>query len=727
MTNVLNASMDTESLFLHAFKHAAIGMAIVALDGSFREVNPSMCRLTGYSERELLTMSFLDITHPDDAGYGERMRAKLVEGVQESYEKEKRYIRKDGVHIWVQLSVSVVRGEDGEARYFVTQLQDISHRKRAEHLLHTHLEKYKSLFEENPDLVYAVSLDGEITSINASVERLTGYSAEEWSGCMPVPLAEGMRQALHLANEGFVTPIRLEADIPHKNGGIVHLDATYVPILVDGEPVGVYGIAKDVTKQAELVRQLQDSERKYRLLAEHSLDTIARVNPFGVFTYVTPSSVSLLGYEPEELVDASVVDLIHPDDIPALHEEFRRNGSKTERRSVFRARTKAGDYVWIEARTKNVRSERSGRTIEFITVLRDVTERVQAEHELAASEERYRLLVEHSPDAILVSVDLRFVYVNETAVELFGAESKEQLLRIDPLTLVHPDYLEHGLERRRLVDEGRRVAELAESKYVRLDGSVIDVEVKSIPTLFGGAPAVHTILQDVTDRKQTQELMQLSGKLTAAGQLAAGIAHEIRNPLTSLKGFLRLIQRGAHDKPMYFRIMDEELHRVETILEELLLLAKPNVATMAEVPMGAVLGGVVSLLETQARLKNIEFAVRLPEEPMLVHGDKNHLKQVFINAVKNAVEAMPDGGRIAIEAEAADGNAEIRVTDEGIGIPPEHLALIGRPFFTTKEYGSGLGLNVSFTIVKQHGGTIHLESEPGQGTTLTVRLPLAPG
>ncbi len=718
--------LETDSLYQHAFLRAKIGMAVVALNGKFQKVNPSLCRLTGYSEAELLTMTFLDITHPDDAGVGELLRAKLIEGTLDDYQNEKRYIRKDGVHVWVQMNVTVVRDEAGEPQVFVTQMQDISARKRAEHVLQRHMQQYKSLFDNHPDIVYAVSMDGELISMNDSCERITGYKAAEWRADFPPLLEEDIRNALGHANEGSLDTYRIETTVPHKDGSTVHLHVTHAPIIVDGEAVGIYGIAKDITKQTKLFRQLKESERKYRLLAENSLDVIARFNAFGVFTYVSPSSSAVLGFAPEELIGREGISFVHPEDVQRLEERYAGQGAHPdERMSTFRFRMKSGQYVWIESRTKSFRGRLSGKVTEHLSLLRDVTERETERMRLREAEEQYRSIVEHSPDAIFISVDGRFAYVNETAVELLGARDKAQLYETDPFTLIHPDYRPAAEERRRIVLEDKRVAEQTQSIYFRLDGRAIDVEVKSIPSFYNNTEAVHTIIRDITERKKTQELHQQSEKLSAAGQLAAGIAHEIRNPLTSLKGFLHLMQSGKASKPHYYRIMNDELTRVETILNELLLLAKPHSTVMDERDAATILRSVVGLLETQANLRGVELTLRLPEAPLTIVGDDNQLKQVFINFVKNAIEAMPDGGAIDIRADAKDGTATIAFADQGHGIPEDKLSLIGRPFFTTKEYGTGLGLSVSYRIIEAHRGAIRVESVVGRGTTFTVTLPLA--
>ncbi len=719
--------LETDTLYEHAFLRAKIGMAVVALNGRFQKVNPSLCKLTGYSEAELLTMTFLDITHPDDARTGELLRAKLIEGTLDDYQNEKRYIRKDGVHVWVQMNVTVVRDGAGEPQVYVTQMQDISARKRAEHVLQRHMQQYKSLFDNHPDIVYAVSMDGELTSMNDSVERITGFTAAEWRADFPPLLEEDIRYVLSHANEGSLDTYRIETTVPHKDGGTVHLSVTHAPIIVDGEAVGIYGIAKDITKQTKLFRQLKESERNYRMLAENSLDVIARFNAFGVFTYVSPSSSAVLGYAPEELIGVEGMSLVHPEDVPKLEARYTDpDFYPDERKATYRYRTKSGEYVWIESRTKSFRGRLSGKVTEHLSLLRDVTERESERMRLREAEEQYRSIVEHSPDAILITANGRFAYVNETAVALLGAKDKSQLYGIDPFSIVHPDYRSAAVLRRKLVLEDKRVAEQTQSVYYRFDGRTIDVEVKSIPSFYHNTEAVHTIIRDITERKKTEELMQQSEKLSAAGQLAAGIAHEIRNPLTSLKGFLRLMERRGVSKPQYYRIMNEELTRVETILSELLLLAKPNSTVMDRRDVTTILRSVVGLLETQANLRNVEFTLRLPEAPLEIVGDENQLKQVFINFVKNAIEAMPDGGAIHIGAAAENGEAVLRFADQGHGIPEEKLPLVGRPFFTTKEYGTGLGLSVSYRIIEAHQGRIDVDSVVGRGTAFTVFLPLAP-
>lgn len=216
-------------------------------------------------------------------------------------------------------------------------------------------------------------------------------------------------------------------------------------------------------------------------------------------------------------------------------------------------------------------------------------------------------------------------------------------------------------------------------------------------------------------------------KLSMAGMLAAGIAHEIRNPLTSLRGFLQLTADKA--KPEYTAIMLSEVDRINEIVTELLELAKPKETAFEERDLPTLLEQTVTLLEAQANLSNVTLAMEpsaseLP--PIIVTCEENKLKQVFINLIKNAVEASAGGGAIRIAVRESDGQAVIEVADTGSGLPSEDLEQLGQPFYTTKEHGSGLGLMVCRRIVQDHGGTMAFRSEAGEGTVVTVRLPCNP-
>lgn len=214
-----------------------------------------------------------------------------------------------------------------------------------------------------------------------------------------------------------------------------------------------------------------------------------------------------------------------------------------------------------------------------------------------------------------------------------------------------------------------------------------------------------------------------SEKLSIAGQLAAGIAHEIRNPLTSIKGFLQIMQPDISNHSQYFHIIFSELNRIEMILSELLMLAKPQETKFTKTDLVTLLNDVAILLETQGNMNNVSILQEHSFTELHINCDENQLKQVFINLFKNAIDAMPKGGKVKVLTEKINQSVKIIVKDEGEGIPPEFLERIGEPFLTTKEKGNGLGLMITYKIIENHSGNMYVESEVGKGSIFTIILP----
>ncbi|WP_223069310.1 PAS domain S-box protein [Paenibacillus caui] len=266
-----------------------------------------------------------------------------------------------------------------------------------------------------------------------------------------------------------------------------------------------------------------------------------------------------------------------------------------------------------------------------------------------------------------------------------------------------------------------------ETVRLRKDGSEVVVSISQSPIFNkkGKIIAFVTISRDMTERNKIEELLRRSEKLTTVGQLAAGVAHEIRNPLTTLRGFLQLQQQTETLNPQHVDIMMAELDRINLIVSEFLILAKPQANFFQNKDIRYILGDVVSLLDSQAHLYGIQFVMDFAKEPIIVHCEENQLKQVFINVLKNAMEAMPKGGGIGLKIMKEDNQALIGIIDEGEGIPDETLPKLGEPFFTSKETGTGLGLMVSQRIIEAHKGTISINSMMGWGTMVTITLPMA--
>ncbi|MEI4828322.1 ATP-binding protein [Bacillus sp. FJAT-53711] len=248
-------------------------------------------------------------------------------------------------------------------------------------------------------------------------------------------------------------------------------------------------------------------------------------------------------------------------------------------------------------------------------------------------------------------------------------------------------------------------------------------EARCLPLL---ADKVMVIVRDITEKQKTAELLNKSDTLAAVGQLAAGVAHEVRNPLTVIKGFIQLLQTRDRRDIEYFQLMISEIERIESIIHEFLSIAKPEINSFERKNLCFVLENVVSLINTKAIMTNIHIECQTYPDFLYIDCCENQLKQVFINILQNSIEAMPNGGEIIITAKKMNDNeVVICISDEGIGIPEERIIKLGEPFYSTKEKGTGLGLMISYKIIESHQGRIHITSKVGIGTSVEIYLPIS--
>ncbi|QRG67044.1 sensor histidine kinase [Brevibacillus choshinensis] len=235
-------------------------------------------------------------------------------------------------------------------------------------------------------------------------------------------------------------------------------------------------------------------------------------------------------------------------------------------------------------------------------------------------------------------------------------------------------------------------------------------------------------LLDITEQEQVQEYLNQSEKLAMVGQLAAGAAHEIRNPLAVIYGFIQLLQQQLSDQEQqrhYLPLILQEIERVNQIVTELLMLSKPSMPNYRNVRLADVFHSILPLMKAEALLHGIEIIDRCDSDTR-IHVDVEQLKQILLNLMKNSVEAMKEGGILTVESRLDEKYVHLHVRDTGEGISPEYLVRIFDPFFSLKEEGTGLGLPISRRMVENHGGDIQVNSKLGEGTEIIISLPLQP-
>lgn len=349
----------------------------------------------------------------------------------------------------------------------------------------------------------------------------------------------------------------------------------------------------------------------------------------------------------------------------------------------------------------------------------------QSAEELRSTKEYLESFVNQTSDAIHVA-DLQgnAIQVNQAFETMYGWSEEEALG--NPVPEVPEDRKQEFEAKLSLVLHGDSVAYF-ETVRMNKDGQLLDISITISPIRNeqGQIIAVASISRNITMRKQTEEVLRRSEKLSLVGQLAAGVAHEIRNPLTTLRGFVQLQKKKGACTPYHLDIMLSELDRINFIVGEFLVLAKPQISRFEPVDLRDIIQDIVLLIDSQAHMTDVRIETRFDSDLPLLTCEPNQLKQVLVNIMKNGMEAMAEGGTLTVELSAHEADSLIiRITDQGCGIPDDELPRLGEPFFTRKESGNGLGLMVSQQIIANHNGSMQIRSQVNVGTCVEIRLPL---
>ncbi len=430
------------------------------------------------------------------------------------------------------------------------------------------------------------------------------------------------------------------------------------------------------------------------------------------FTYINEEATRLLFRSRENLIGKNVWDEF-PEAIDLPFYEYYHKATKQQVSVKFDAYFPPLK-TWFEVRAY---PSPNGLTVYFL----DVTEEKKATSE---RNQHYKSLFDQNPDAVF-SFDLEGNYLSvNSAMEQMLGYSEEEFLQLSFLPLVVEEDLDKTVEFYNKAVKG--ITQNYETKARHKDGHIVYVSVTNMPIIVDNEiVGVYGIAKDITEQKITEQRIVNSEKLTAVGQLSASIAHEIRNPLTALKGFLQIMRSSSGSiEESYLEIMADEIARIEIITGELLMAAKPQAHQFHLEDIQEIIKDVVTLLSSQALINNVEIDLDSEQLP-IVYCVGNQLKQVFINLIKNAIESMPTGGKIMVELKVKNKNEIlIEINDQGCGIPESLLRNIGIPFYTTKHKGTGLGMMTSFKIIESHKGCMEISSKEGIGTNVQISLPI---
>ncbi|WP_198509055.1 PAS domain-containing sensor histidine kinase [Bacillus sp. FJAT-44742] len=700
------------------------GDSIVVLDreGIVHYASPSNASILGYPIHEYIGKNALHYIHPEDLPLAEK---KLEEGLRrkKEFSLEVRYLREDHSYIDISLKAKPVLSQDNQVHRIVVIGRDITEKKEAKRRLEESKQRYQSLFDHNPYPVLTLSLTGEVLTVNQSLESFLGYQKEELIGTYEKFIHPDYltytKEYFKRATDG--TSQAYETLGIHKKGHKIWFKVTNIPVKVKGKVVAVFGVMEDITEKKKAQKRVKDREEQLQALINSLPEFVLFKDKKGNLIEMNDSARALLGMEGKDpLCYSSVVpsynlSLIHS--YERDEEAWKEPGGIQYEQKICHPDGQAKVYEIVKA----PQFDKKGARKYLVTIGRDITTRKEMEGELQETQEQLWALYNDSADPIsLLSLDGNILKANPAFYDLYGYRSSPESINVfHDLT---PEEIREETEN--VICRAKRGEQVIDYETVRKrnDGALIDVSLTYSPIRDrnGKISGISAITRDIRDRKKTEDLLRRSEKLSVLGQLAAAVAHEVRNPLTTVKGFTQFLQ----DKSEYTGLMLSELDRIEVIINEFLTLAKPQAVTFKEEDIGEVIKNVLSLINTQAALNDIEIKTYLEAKKLPIYCDSNQIKQVLLNILKNALEAMPCGGILVVKTREISSYCQIEVIDEGVGIAPERIKKLGEPFYSNKEKGTGLGLMVCYKIIEEHQGTITIESEEGVGTTVKMSLPI---
>ncbi|MEM2118225.1 MAG: PAS domain S-box protein [Candidatus Bathyarchaeia archaeon] len=744
-----------EQAFRSLVENAFVGIAISDLRGRLKYVNKALADLLGYSVFELLNQPFKNFIHPADRGKVMRLFLRIIVLRREPGHLEFRAVRKDGsvLDLWSKPSRFIV---NGKTMGFQAIIVDITELKKMEKKLREANRKLEMLLETAMEGITIADANDNLSFVNKAFAEMLGYKQEELIGTNLRKLVdeegfEKIRKETESRKRGATS--RYEIKLYCKNGDPRFVQVSASPFWnEDGNFAGTLGIIMDVTERKLMEEKLRESEEKFRGMAERSFDAIALVDLEGKITYASPSVGKVLGYPQSEVIGKSFLEYFPSDSLSTASQLFAdlMQGKSFEGLQLGLPR-RDGTIAIVEFNVAPIIM--NGKITGIQAVFRDITERKKMEEKLRESEERLSSLIEYAPDAIYINDLNGKILEGNKQAEILTGYKKEELIGKSILEagLLPEQYVSKAIEAIQKNLCGQRTGP-DEFELIRKDGSRVFVEISTIPVKIGQRIEILGIARDITERKQMQKKLEeysqqletlveqrtrqlkeahekliKSERLAAIGEVAAMVGHDLRNPLTGIKGATYYLktklssQMDAKTREM-LELIEADIEYANKIITDLLEYSREVHLELTETNPKTIMTETLRLIKAP---ENIQIINQTEPEPK-VKIDIEKMTRVFHNLITNAIDAMPNGGKLTIASHKTDGNVEFIFKDTGIGMTKETMEKIFVPFFTTKAKGMGLGLPICKQIVEAHGGKISVESVVGEGTTFTLTLPREP-
>ena len=704
--------------------------------------NTMATELTGYTKEGLLGMDFRRLLKEQDVGYLSQMHSEV--GVDESRRvcTEMEMIKENGEKRDAEVCIAIERMEDGGVRTYA-YLRDITEKKRMEREVREANRRFEKIAELGEDGILVFDEGSRIEFANQRAAEIIGLSKDQILGREFFSLI-GKRDEEFLGEvvkrgEGIGEKVCTEIGLRTPGGEVKATEVCIAPARSDDGRLTTYAYLHDITERKRFEKEVRESEEKYRNLFErvrHGLFISARE---GQFIDCNAALVEMLGYgDKNEFLSIDIArDLyVDPEDRKTFQRRIERHGFVKD----FEVEFKKKDGQKITALlTAHLKRDETGMIIGYEGLNIDISDRKRMEKDLKEANEFLMNLIEDSVDAIIVTnMKGDILIFNRGAENILGYKAEEVVGKMNIRSIYTPGLAEEVMKKMRSPEYGGvgKVTSLPIS-HRRKDGELIegDLSASLIYDSEGKQVASVGIFKDLRERlkmerelRETQQALLQSEKLAAMGRLTSQIAHELNNPIYGIMNTLELLKTEIPPESKRRKILEmalSETQRLAEMLRNMLSFSKPEEEARKEIDVNELVEGILLMMEKQMKEASVRLETYFEAGLPKVTASMNQMRQVLLNMFKNAKEAMPKGGTLAIRTEKRDNDVCIHVQDTGVGIPETVRNKIFEAFFTTKQKvkGVGLGLSVCYGIVKDHGGDIKVESDEGKGSTFTISLP----
>lgn len=734
------------------------GISIVDPEENLIFLNQAFADMSGYKKDELIGVNLRKLVSEEDFKKIRRQTHIRRRGKVSRYELV--LYRKDGQPRNVIASVAPLWNDDGSLAGCLGIIMDITELKKAEEKLRKQKEKYKKYCDVVGNIIVALDSNGKITFLNKKGYEILGYKEGQLIGknwfetCLPEESREKVKKVFKKCMQGKLKMVEhYENPVITKNGE-KRIISWHNTVLTDdkGKIVGTLSSGEDITERVQMEKALRESEEKFRVITTAAKDAIIVINDEGRITYWNPAAERMFGYTKEEVLGKKMYKIIIP---KRFHKSYLKGFAKFVKTGQGLVIGKTLEFTGLRKDGKEFPVEFSSSAFQMkgkwhsLAIARDLTERKKTEKAILESKEKFERLFRNNPEAAVYSdKNFRILDINPRFTELFGY-SLEEIKGKHINEVVVPE--DKKKEAEELDKKARKGYFSYDTVRKRKDGTLVSVSISVAPiTVENKLVGYVGLYKDITERLQMQKKLQeysehleelvekrtkqlremqqqllKAERLAAIGELAGMVGHDLRNPLTSIASavyYLKTKLGSKVDKKTreMLKLIEKSVEYSNKIIRDLLEYSREIKLELSETTPKSIVKEALALVKIPKKVQVLDLTRDKPK----IKVDVEKMKRVLVNIIKNAIEAMPKGGKLTIRSRTRDNSVEITFTDTGVGMSKETLKKIWNPFFTTKAKGMGLGLSICKRIVEAHGGKIFVKSTVGKGTTFTVIMPV---